>query len=67
VGKCDPSPSRKEANGAREEGSVDAEALRLALAEAPDNDATDDGDDPVTVAGRKLGEKLKLDVAAEGR
>jgi hypothetical protein len=59
---------------------VDADALRSALTEAPDNDATDDGDDPVTVAGRKLGEKLKLDeegmdalaefvaaVAAEGR
>jgi hypothetical protein len=59
---------------------VDAEALRSALAGAPDDDATDDGDDPVTVAGRKLAPKLKLDdegmdalteliaaVAAEGR
>lgn len=59
---------------------MNPEALRSALAAAPDTTADDDGDDPVTVAGRKLGEKLKLDeegmdalaefvaaVAAEGR
>lgn len=59
---------------------MDAEALKAALAGAPDSDAADDGDDPVTAAGRVLGEKLDLDeegmdalaefvaaVAAEGR
>ena len=58
---------------------MNAEALREALG-APGSDSDDDGDDPVTAAGRKLGEKLKLDeegmdalaefvaaVAAEGR
>lgn len=60
---------------------MDAEALRAALSsESTDSGAADDADDPVSVAGRKLGEKLKLDeegmdalaefvaaVAAEGR
>jgi hypothetical protein len=59
---------------------VNAETLKAALAGVPDSDATDDGDDPVTAAGRVLGEKLQLDeegmdalaefvaaVAAEGR
>lgn len=40
---------------------MNAQTLRAALADAPDSDAADDKDDPVTVAGRKLAEKLDLD------
>lgn len=40
---------------------MDADALRSALIGAPDDDATDDGDDPVTVAGQALAKKLDLD------
>ena len=39
---------------------MNAEALRAALA-GGDSNAADDGDDPVTVAGRKLAQKLDLD------
>jgi hypothetical protein len=59
---------------------MNADALREALGATPDSDTADDGDDPVTAAGRVLGEKLDLDeegmdalaefvaaVAAEGR
>ena len=40
---------------------MNAETLKAALAGAPDSDATDDGDDPVTIAGVALAKKLDLD------
>jgi len=41
---------------------MDAEALREALAGGDGGSSgEDDGDDPVTAAGRRLAEKLKLD------
>jgi hypothetical protein len=40
---------------------MDAEALRAALVGDSDTGSGDDEDDPITVAGRKLATKLKLD------